>query len=67
MEKISKIETFSGVCALVGISLIIGSNYTNKTAHNSDAKIKNMRVTGGVVLGIAFIGMLLTKSKSKIA
>ena len=67
MEGISKIEMFSGTCALVGISLIVGSNYTNKTAPKSDIKIKNMRVAGGIILGFALIGMLVTKAKTKNA
>ena len=53
------LEIVSGVCALTGAVLLISSNY-NKTA-GKEKQVKNMRYAGGVLIGVAIIGMLLEK------
>lgn len=54
------LEIVSGVCALTGATLLISSNY-NKTV-GKEKQVQNMRYAGGVLVGVAIIGMLLNKS-----
>lgn len=69
MEGISKVETGSSILVLIGASLVIGSNYVNKTSvlAQDKRKVHTMRVVGGIMLGMAAIGMLITKVQAKKA